>query len=244
MISLVEFVGPSRFSHWGPGGQPVGAPHPQACVQIAVVSRDQTRNTMTLMPFLIFERLIETYGIKAGAELIRATGGRQRLEAVTSSYRALEGVQASRSRTTAQVPPHRRARRKTSCPTWARKELAKVRGEAAGYRTRLRNAETKLLGVKSPEEFEAALTEVKQKNAELERSALLGTVAREFDLPEELAGRLRGTTLEELEADAEALQAFALPTAPPALGGGLDPSSGDDDGEVDPHKLARSIRRY
>ncbi|ELP64581.1 hypothetical protein ACKI1I_06905 [Streptomyces turgidiscabies] len=45
VISLVEFVGPSRFLHWGPDGQPVGVPHPQAWVQIAAVSRDQTRNT-------------------------------------------------------------------------------------------------------------------------------------------------------------------------------------------------------
>ncbi|MEV5060878.1 hypothetical protein AB0K94_07300 [Streptomyces sp. NPDC053794] len=94
VISLVEFVGPSRFSHWGPDRQPVGVPHPQAWVQIAAVSRDQTRNTMTLMPSLISERMIETYGIKAGAELIRANGGRQRLEAVTSSYRALEGARS------------------------------------------------------------------------------------------------------------------------------------------------------
>ncbi|MFI1655628.1 terminase [Streptomyces sp. NPDC020472] len=91
VVSLVEFVGPSRFSHWGPDGQPVGVSHPQAWVQIAAVSRDQTRNTMTLMPSLISDKMIETYGIKAGAELIRANGGRQRLEAVTSSFRALEG---------------------------------------------------------------------------------------------------------------------------------------------------------
>ncbi|MFC9736681.1 terminase [Streptomyces noursei] len=91
VISLVEFIGPSRFSYWGPDGQPVGVAHPQAWVQIAAVSRDQTRNTMTLMPSLMSDKLIETYGIKAGAELIRANGGRQRLEAVTSSFRALEG---------------------------------------------------------------------------------------------------------------------------------------------------------
>ncbi|MGW2539673.1 terminase [Kitasatospora sp. NPDC001574] len=60
-------------------------------MQIAAVSRDQTRNTMTLMPSLMSDRLVDTYGIKAGAELIRANGGKQRLEAVTSSYRALEG---------------------------------------------------------------------------------------------------------------------------------------------------------
>ncbi|WP_328676703.1 hypothetical protein OG905_23275 [Streptomyces sp. NBC_00322] len=55
VVSLVEFVGPSRFSHWE-DGQPVGVPHPQAWVQIAAVSRDQTRNTMTLMWVFKVER--------------------------------------------------------------------------------------------------------------------------------------------------------------------------------------------
>lgn len=129
-------------------------------------------------------------------------------------------------------------------PDWVRKELAKVRNEAAGYRTRLRDAETKLSEAKSPEEFDAALAEVKTKNAELERSVLVTTVARKFDLPEELAGRLRGATPEELEADAKALQVLLAPAAPPSLGGGLDPSEGDDDGEMDPRKLARRTRRF
>lgn len=91
VMCLVEFVGPSRFSHFDEKGNPVGMAHPQAWVQIAAVSRDQTRNTMTLFPSLMSDKLIRTYGIKAGAELIRANSGRQRLEAVTSSYRALEG---------------------------------------------------------------------------------------------------------------------------------------------------------
>ncbi|WJN63259.1 terminase large subunit [Streptomyces phage phiScoe54] len=91
VMCLVEFVGPSRFSHWDANGDPVGVAHPQAWVQIAAVSRDQTRNTMTLMPSLMSDHFIATFGIKAGAELIRANGGRQRLEAVTSSFRALEG---------------------------------------------------------------------------------------------------------------------------------------------------------
>ncbi|APC43248.1 hypothetical protein Joe_08 [Streptomyces phage Joe] len=91
VMCLVEFVGPSRFSHWDANGDPVGVAHPQAWVQIAAVSRDQTRNTMTLMPSLMSDHFIKTFGIKAGAELIRANGGRQRLEAVTSSFRALEG---------------------------------------------------------------------------------------------------------------------------------------------------------
>ncbi|NWF28242.1 hypothetical protein HW130_18540 [Streptomyces sp. PKU-EA00015] len=129
-------------------------------------------------------------------------------------------------------------------PDWARKELAKVRNEAAGYRTRLRDAETKLSEAKTPEEVEAALADVKAKNAELERSLVVATVARKFDLPAELAGRLQGATPEELEADAKALQALLTPAAPPALGGGLTPSDDEDDGEMDPRKLARRTRRF
>lgn len=95
VICLVEFVGPSRFSHWGANGEPVAVAHPNAWVQIAAVSRDQTKNTMTLLPSLITERLKAEYGIKDGAELYRANGGRQRLEAVTSNYRSLEGARST-----------------------------------------------------------------------------------------------------------------------------------------------------
>ncbi|MFC9736678.1 hypothetical protein ACFVKC_02015 [Streptomyces noursei] len=128
-------------------------------------------------------------------------------------------------------------------PEWARKELTKVRGEAASYRTRLRDAETKLSEAKSPEEFETALAEVKAKNAELERSVLIGSVARKFDLPDELASRLRGDSAEELESDAKALQSLLAPKVPASLGGGLTPAD-DDDGEMDPRALARRTRRF
>jgi hypothetical protein len=94
VLALVEMLGPSRFKGWA-GGEPVGAPHPNAWVQVAAVSKDQTRNTMTLFPALMSDRFIEHYGIKPGAELIRARGGRVRLEAVTASYRALEGGRAT-----------------------------------------------------------------------------------------------------------------------------------------------------
>ncbi|MGW0900412.1 terminase, partial [Streptomyces goshikiensis] len=91
VISLVEFVGPSRFSHWDENGEPVAKPHPQAWVQVTAVSQEQTTNTMGYLPVLMSEKLISTYGIKMGAELIRADRGRKRLQAVTSSYRAIEG---------------------------------------------------------------------------------------------------------------------------------------------------------
>ncbi|GGS41823.1 terminase [Streptomyces parvus] len=94
-----EFVGPCRFdrvadeaNEWGvPPGQPLGIQHPAAWVQIAAVSQDQTRNTMTLFPSIFTKRAIEEYRIDLGKEIIYADKGRARMEAVTSSPRALEG---------------------------------------------------------------------------------------------------------------------------------------------------------
>lgn len=100
-ISVVELVGPSRFSHWATEddvavygvrvGEPVGVRHPRAWIQIAAVSKDQTRNTMTLFPGLISKECIEEHDITIGKEIIYAHGGACRIEAVTSSPRALEG---------------------------------------------------------------------------------------------------------------------------------------------------------
>jgi hypothetical protein len=94
-----EFVGPCRFdsvadegNEWGvEPGQPLGVQHPAAWVQMAAVSQDQTRNTMTLFPQLLSKRAIEEYRIDLGKEIIYADKGRARIEAVTSSPRALEG---------------------------------------------------------------------------------------------------------------------------------------------------------
>ncbi|WP_031513684.1 hypothetical protein [Streptomyces sp. NRRL F-5123] len=91
VMCLVELVGPSRFSHWDEAGEPVGIPHPQAWVQVTAVNQSQTTNTMSLIPSLMSDAFKVKYGIKDGAVLIRANGGKCRLEAVTSSYRALEG---------------------------------------------------------------------------------------------------------------------------------------------------------
>ncbi|ATE84885.1 terminase large subunit [Streptomyces phage Esperer] len=91
VLCLVELVGPSRFSHWDENGDPVGEPHPQAWVQVTAVNQSQTTNTMSLIPSLMSDAFKAHFDIKDGAVLIRANGGKQRLEAVTSSYRALEG---------------------------------------------------------------------------------------------------------------------------------------------------------
>ncbi|MFF5642945.1 terminase [[Kitasatospora] papulosa] len=97
--SAFEFVGPCRFdqvadenNEWGvPAGQPLGMQHPAAWVQIAAVSQDQTRNTMTLFPSIFTKRALEEFRIDLGKEIIYADKGRARIEAVTSSPRALEG---------------------------------------------------------------------------------------------------------------------------------------------------------
>ncbi|MER6314616.1 hypothetical protein ABT237_12715 [Streptomyces sp. NPDC001581] len=127
-------------------------------------------------------------------------------------------------------------------PEWARKELTKVRGEAASYRTRLRDAETKLNEATSPEQVEAALTELKAQNAELERSILRAAVARRYELPVDLADALRGDDEKALEAHAKVLAKYVPASLPPSLGGGLTPDDGGE-GEMDPRKLARLSRR-
>lgn len=90
VLAAVEFVGPSRFAGWR-GGEPVALPRAASWVQIAAVSRDQTRNTLTLFPGLFSAKAIDEYGIDLGKEIIYAHHGQERIEAVTSSPRALEG---------------------------------------------------------------------------------------------------------------------------------------------------------
>jgi hypothetical protein len=130
-------------------------------------------------------------------------------------------------------------------PDWARKRLTKANAEAANYRTRLRDAETKLGSAKTVEEFETAVTDLKTANERLEAELLRERVARKFDLPDDLAGRLHGATVEELEADAKALAKYAsTPATPPgSLSGGLDPSDDDVFDPVAEARKARAARR-
>lgn len=90
VVSAIEFVGPCRFARWD-GDQPVGVENPAAWIQIAATSKDQTRNTMTLFPGLFSKQCVEKHQIEIGKEIIYAHKGARRIEAVTSSPRALEG---------------------------------------------------------------------------------------------------------------------------------------------------------
>lgn len=91
VICLIELCGPSRFSHFDKNGTPVGTRHEMAWVQVAAVSRDQTRNTSTLFPALISDELKNEFRLEVGKELIHGMGGRIRLECVTSNPATLEG---------------------------------------------------------------------------------------------------------------------------------------------------------
>lgn len=123
-------------------------------------------------------------------------------------------------------------------PEWARKKLTSANAEAANYRVRLREAEGRLDGAKTAEEYEQAVADIKARNAELEQQLVRERVARKYSLPDDLATRLHGATAEELEADAKALQKYTAPAEPVVLSGGLNPGD-DSDTETDPRKLAR-----
>jgi phage terminase large subunit-like protein len=93
-LAATEFVGPCRFGGWDAAGMPVAIPHSAAWVQVAAVSMDQTRNTMTLLSPMLSDAAISEYGIDVGKTIIYSRGG-GRIEAVTSSPRALEGGRPS-----------------------------------------------------------------------------------------------------------------------------------------------------
>lgn len=92
-VAAVELCGPCRFGGWD-GETPLVVQHPAPWVQIAAVSQDQTRNTMTLFPGLFTKDAVREYRIDLGKTIIYARGV-GRVEAVTSSPQALEGGRPS-----------------------------------------------------------------------------------------------------------------------------------------------------
>lgn len=89
-MCLIELCAPTAFSHFDANGEPVGKPQPAPWVQVAAVSRDQTRNTFTLFPTMCSPQLITDYGLEMHKEIIHKKSG-GRVEAVTSSPKSLEG---------------------------------------------------------------------------------------------------------------------------------------------------------
>lgn len=125
-------------------------------------------------------------------------------------------------------------------------ELTRVRAEAASWRTKLRDAEAQLANAKTPEEFDAAVAELRDTNAKLERDLLVTKVSSKYELPPELAARLQGEDEAAIEADAKILAALVTKTTPESLSGGLTPGESDD--EFDPvaaaHEVKKQMRRF
>lgn len=89
-LCLMELCAPTAFSHFTADGMPIGKPQPAPWIQVAAVSRDQTRNTFTVFPTMASAELQNDYGLAIRKEIIHKNGG-GRIEAVTSSPKSLEG---------------------------------------------------------------------------------------------------------------------------------------------------------
>jgi hypothetical protein len=123
-------------------------------------------------------------------------------------------------------------------------EAAAKRVENRSLRENLETLQSQLSEAKTPEEFQAAVDEYKQKLDETQVEVMRERVARKFGLPDPLAERLRGSTEEELTADAESLRGLIGAPTPPATpknppSGGLTPGNKAED----PAARAERIRK-
>lgn len=92
VVCLVEFVGPCRWAgEVAPTGIRMGESHAAPSVSTAAVSRDQTRNTMRLLPGMVGPELQRAEQLEAGKEIAYARLGRAVLESVTNSPTTMEG---------------------------------------------------------------------------------------------------------------------------------------------------------
>lgn len=94
-LCAVEALGPCRFADWAPDGSPIATDCPEAWVQTAAVSLEQTRNTMRLFPSLFTPEAKERYRIQIGKESVNALGDQRLIQAVTSSPATLEGARST-----------------------------------------------------------------------------------------------------------------------------------------------------
>lgn len=94
-LCAVEALGPCRFAEWASDGSPIATDSPEAWVQTAAVSLEQTKNTMRLFPGLFTAEAKEHYRIQVGKETVNALGDKRLIQAVTSSPATLEGARAT-----------------------------------------------------------------------------------------------------------------------------------------------------
>lgn len=93
-LLYVEQLGPCRVAGMD-GDTPVATDCPNAWVQTAATSLEQTKNTMRLMPGLITQDARRHYQVQVGKELVHAADGERLIQAVTSSPSTLEGARST-----------------------------------------------------------------------------------------------------------------------------------------------------
>lgn len=99
ILGVIELIGPCRFSHWvydDEGNKhPVAREEPAALVQFAGVSKEQTDNTMDLIPTILNQRVRAEYKLDVQKEIVYADGGRRKLKQVGANWAALQGNRAT-----------------------------------------------------------------------------------------------------------------------------------------------------
>ena len=83
-LAAGEAFGPCRFAGWD-GDAPICQDVPEAWIQMAAVSQEQTKNTTRLFPQLFKPQTIREYGIRIGKEYVYGLGDSRLIQAVTSS---------------------------------------------------------------------------------------------------------------------------------------------------------------
>lgn len=122
-------------------------------------------------------------------------------------------------------------------PTWDM--VNRLRAEAAGYRTRLRDVEDRDLT--ETQRLAAERDELKTRAASAEERLTRYEAAAARGLPMELADRLRGSTREELEQDADKLkEQFGLAGQAPGKADFAQGARGATGGDVDFNSMIRA----
>lgn len=143
------------------------------------------------------------------------------------------------------------ARKVDDLPEWAQRELKGARDEAARYRTQLRDVQESMRGLKTVDEFEAALSaadeKTRQVEAELERVRARQQVRDEFPgLPAKAFEFVRDGTVEEMRAACEELTSLVGAASGaaglPRKGGGLVPAE-ETEGEFNAREFVRGLPR-
>lgn len=140
------------------------------------------------------------------------------------------------------------ARKVDDLPEWAQRELKSTRDEAARYRTQLRDVQESMKGLKTVEEFEAAMSaadeKTRQVEAELDRVRVRQQVRDEFPaLPAKAFEFVKDGTVEEMRAACEELASLVGAAGGaaglPRKGGGLAPAE-ETEGEFDAREFVRN----